>query len=368
MKVPYLDLAYQHSVVRDEAEEMVLEVLRSGSYILGETVSQFESLFADYIGTPYAIGVSNGTDGLKLALQAVGVGPGDEVIAPLHTFKATVAAILAVQATPVLVDISPELGYPPIEHLLEAVTPQTKAILPVHMHGHPYPVDELLYAIHRENVHVAIVEDASQAHGAHIQGRKVGTFGDVGVFSLYPGKNLGAAGDAGVCVTSSDELAQRMRKLRSWEDETSLAFPRGLSWNCRLDEIQGAILLAKLRHLDEWNAARVSQASHYQELLPMDLVWPDRSEGSVYHHFVCLVGNRDGVRTALEAQGIGTGVHYASPLSQSALIHGCRLARGSTHADRVAKQTISLPVGPHLTGGQVDRAASTLMSILQSSV
>lgn len=368
MKVPYLDLAYQHSVVREEAEEGVLEVLRSGSYILGETVSRFESAFAAYMGSSHAVGVSNGTDGLKLALQAVGVGPGDEVVAPLHTFKATVAAILAVQATPVLVDISPDLGNSPIQHLLEAVTPRTKAMLPVHMHGHPYPVDQLLETIARENLQLAIVEDASQAHGAHIEGRKVGTFGDVGVFSLYPGKNLGAAGDAGACVTSSDELAQRMRKLRSWDDDASLAFPRGLSWNCRLDEIQGAILLAKLRHLDEWNAARVSQASHYQGLLPMDLVWPDRSEGSVYHHFVCLVENRDGVRAALEAQGIGTGVHYASPLSQSALIQGCRLARGSTHADRVAKQTISLPIGPHLADGQVDRTASTLMGILQGDV
>lgn len=366
VRVSYLDLAYQHAVVSNEAEELVLSILRSGSYILGETVARFESSFAEYIGSNHAIGVSNGTDGLKLALQAVGVGPGDEVVVPLHTFKATVAAILAVNATPVLVDISPQLGAPSIQHLLEAVTPRTKAILPVHMHGHPYPVDELMDAIDEENLQVAIVEDASQAHGAHINGRKVGTFGDVGVFSLYPGKNLGAAGDAGVCVTASEQLANRIRKLRSWEDDSSLAFPRGLSWNCRLDEIQGAVLLTKLSHLDEWNAARARQAALYLNLVPMELVWPDRNEGSVYHHFVCLVENRDEVRAALLAEGIGTGVHYPVPLSRSGLIDGCRIARGSIYADNVSRTTVSMPIGPHLTDEQIELTASTLVSILRS--
>lgn len=366
MKVPYLDLAHQFALVEDVASQAVLAVLKSGNYVLGEAGDAFEQQFAAYIGSRHAVGVSNGTDGLRLALQAIGVGPGDEVVLPLHTFKATLAAVRSVGATPVLVDSSPQTGAPTVSALVSAVGDATKAIIPVHMHGHPYPVDQLLRELSDAGRTVAVIEDASQAHGAVIAGRRAGSLGTVGVFSLYPGKNLGAAGDGGICVTDSDEVAHRLRSLRTWSDVEPLGVPQGLSWNCRLDEVQAAVLSCKLPHLDSWNDQRREQAMYYRDVLPPSIVWPGPVDGAVYHHFICLVSDRDAVRAHLASREVETGCHYPVALSRTMLAQGASFPIGSGHADAIAGQTISLPIGPHLTQAQLRVVASELLSAIDS--
>ena len=367
MKVPYLDLAFQYRAAAPSLEGRIEQLLASGSYVLGENVSAFESEFADFVGVEHAVGVANGTDAVRLALQALDIGPGDEVVAPLHTFKATIAAIVALGATPVLVDLDPALGHAPVDGLCEAVSSQTRAIVVVHMHGYPYPVQQLLDALHRSGRAVPVVEDASQAHGALSWAQPVGSLGTVAAFSLYPGKNLGAAGDAGVVTTASVEIRDRVLKLRSWTDLEELDATRGMSWNSRLDEVQALILRSKLMHLPYWNDLRREQAATYRRLLPSHVLWPAEPTGSVFHHFICLVSGRDRIRSGLADAGIETGVHYATPVSETVLMRASRASHGVKHANDVARRTISLPIGPHLEEDQVTYVAEQLNELLSDA-
>lgn len=368
MKVSYLDLAFQYRAIAPALDGRLEHLLASGSYVLGENVSAFESEFADFVGVKHAIGVANGTDAVRLALQALDIGPGDEVIAPLHTFKATIAAIIALGATPVLVDVDPATGHAPVGGLCEAVSSQTRAIVVVHMHGYPYPVHQLLDALNQSDSTVPIVEDASQAHGALLSGQPVGSLGTVAAFSLYPGKNLGAAGDAGVLTTSSAEIRDRVIKLRSWTDLDELTATRGMAWNSRLDEVQAMILRAKLNLLPTWNDLRREQAVIYRHLLPPAILWPADLEGSVFHHFVCLVPEREEIRRRLADAGIETGVHYSTPVSETVLMRSSRASQGVEHANDVARRTISLPIGPHLEQDQISYVAEHLNELLSRSV
>lgn len=368
MKVPYLDLGFQYRAIAPSLEGSLEELLASGSYVLGKNVEAFESEFAEFVGVEHAIGVANGTDAVRLALQALDIGPGDEVVAPLHTFKATIAAIIALGATPVLVDLDLASGHAPVDGLCDAVSLKTRAIVVVHMHGYPFPVQQLLDSLNRRGRTVSVVEDASQAHGALSLARPVGSLGTVAAFSLYPGKNLGAAGDAGVVTTTSSEIRDRVLKLRSWTDLEELDATRGMSWNSRLDEVQALILRSKLKLLPAWNDSRREQAATYRRLLPPDILWPADPNGSVFHHFVCLVSRRDQIRSALTDAGVETGVHYATPVSQTVLMRASRASQGVEHANDVAHRTISLPIGPHLEEAQVTYVAECLNRLLTRSV
>lgn len=364
MKVPFLDLGFQYRAISDSVEGNLTQLLASGSYILGANVSRFEAEFAAFVGVEHAVGVANGTDAVRLALQALNIGPGDEVVAPLHTFKATIASIVALGATPVLVDLDLSIGRPPVERLCAAVSPRTRAIVVVHMHGYPYPVQQLTDALRSLDKRIPIVEDASQAHGAKSLGRVVGSLGTVAAFSLYPGKNLGALGDAGIVTTDSTEIRDRIRALRSWTDLDDFESTKGASCNSRLDEIQALILSAKLPHLSDWNATRYEQAMYYKQFLPLHLLWPAASPGSVFHHFVCLVPRRDEVRENLANAGIETGVHYPTPVSKTVHMRESIVPFGSQAAESVASRTISLPIGPHLDELKIKYVANALNRVL----
>lgn len=368
MKIPYLDLAFQYRAIAPSLEGSLEELLASGSYVLGKNVEAFESEFADFVGVEHAVGVANGTDAVRLALQALDIGPGDEVVAPLHTFKATIAAIVALGATPVLVDLDLSSGHAPVDGICDAVSLKTRAIVVVHMHGYPFPVQQLLDSLNRSGRTVPVVEDASQAHGALSSGQPVGSLGTVAAFSLYPGKNLGAAGDAGIVTTNLSVIRDRVIKLRSWTDIEDLDSTRGMSWNSRLDEVQALLLRAKLQLLPAWNELRLEQAATYRRLLPLDVLWPADPDGSVFHHFICLVSRRDHIRSELANAGVETGVHYATPLSETVLMRASRASHGVEHANDVAHRTISLPIGPHLEQAQITYVAERLNGLLTRSV
>ena len=364
MKVPYLDLGFQYRAIAPVLGGKVESLLASGSYVLGENVSCFESDFATFVGVKYGVGTANGTDAIRLALQALNVGPGDEVVAPLHTFKATVAAIIALGATPVLVDLDLSTGHASVDQICRAVTPRTRVIIVVHMHGYAYPVQELSDALTSGNIEVSILEDASQAHGASSSGQPVGSLGVAAAFSLYPGKNLGAVGDAGIVVSNSVVIRDRIRDLRSWTDIDSFDSTRGMSWNSRLDEVQALILSAKLMRLSEWNEIRREQANLYRSLIPRDVLWPADPDGSVFHHFICLVSRRDEIRRELADAGIETGVHYATPVSKTVLMRESRAPDGVEGAEVVSSRTLSLPIGPHLNEDQIRYVAKSLNAVV----
>src|SRR3989344_1883636 len=260
MRVPFLDLKWQHEVIKDNLQKRFAEIFDNTSFVGGRAVEEFEKNFADYLGVKFAVGVANGTDALRLSLEALGIGPGDEVITIPTTFVATVSAIHYVGARPVLADIDPETRDFDFKFLERAVTPRTKAIIPVHLYGQPSEMERVLKFANSHNLRV--VEDACQAHGAEYKKKKVGTFGDLSAFSFYPGKNLGAYGDGGVVVTNDEVLAERVKKLRNHGDVEKYEHDI-LGHNSRLDSLQAAVLEEKLKHLDAWNKKRIEIAEIY---------------------------------------------------------------------------------------------------------
>ena len=360
--IPLLDLGAQYQQVGAELETAVLQVLRSGRYILGEPVAQFERDFADYCGTRHAVAVNSGTSALHLALLAAGIGRGDEVITTPFTFVATVAAILLAGARPVLVDVDPvTLTLDPAQ-VEAAISPATKAIIPVHIYGQMADMDPLMLLANRRGL--VVIEDACQSHGAEYRGRRAGGLGLAGCFSFYPGKNLGACGEGGLLVTDSDAVATAARCLRDWgQKERYNHIAKG--FNYRMDAIQGAALGVKLKYLEEWTEKRRRHARHYDQLLhgigPIERPVEMRGRRHVYHVYAIRSRDRTMLQESLAAQGIQTGLHYPIPVHLQPAYADLGYRRGDFPVSELAaQQVLSLPMYPELTPAQMDTVAEAL--------
>lgn len=368
MRVPLVDLHAQYQAIKPDIDAAIQRVLDRGSFILGPEVEALEREVAAYCGTAHAVGVASGTDALELALRACGVGSGDEVITSALSFFATAQAIAAVGATPVFVDIDP-VSYTLNPALVEqAVTPRTKALLPVHLYGHPCEMDALarIAAARR----LALIEDCAQAIGAAYQGRRVGAFGIAGCFSFYPTKNLGAYGDGGMVVTSDARLAEQLRILRV-HGSRDRSHHELLSRNSRLDELQAAILRVKLGHLEAWNEARRRHAATYQRLIEQaelpHVVTPQEQPGCrhVYHLYVLLTHQRDALLRAFHQHDIGAQIHYALALPHQPVFASLNHRQGDFPvAERIAAQALSLPMYPELTAALSEQVVSHLARAL----
>jgi dTDP-4-amino-4,6-dideoxygalactose transaminase len=369
MKVPFLDLVTQYHSLRDELLPAMGRVMESAQFILGDEVELFEDKFAAYCGTDHCVGVSSGTAALHLALRALGIGPGDEVITSANTFAATPFAIAYTGASPVFVDVTPDDYNLDVELLEQAVTERTKAIIPVHLYGQPAQMEPILELARKYDLR--IVEDACQAHGAEYHKRPAGSLGDVGCFSFYPGKNLGAYGDGGAIVTSNQELAERIRLLRNYGQVTKNVHAM-MGYNSRLDTLQAAILLVKLNRLEQWTECRRSNAQRYQEALAnANVVLPRENAGvrHVYHLFVIRHPQRDALLKHLAAQGIACGIHYPHPIAHAAPFDSARrVPEGVPVATALSQTILSLPMYPELTPEQINAVASAVESFTTCAV
>ena len=366
--IPLVDLGAQHAAVAEEVAEGWRQVLAKTSFIAGPQVAAFESEYAAFTGARHCVGMANGTDAIEIALRALGVGPGDECILPANTFIATAEAVSRTGATPVLVDCADDGTFLiDIAATEAALTPRTRAVIPVHLYGQAAPVERLLPLA--ESTGAWVVEDAAQAQGARRGGRSAGTLGHVAATSFYPGKNLGAYGDAGAATTDSGELAARMRMIadhgarRKYDHEI-------VGFNSRLDTLQAVVLSAKLRRLAEWNAARQTAARRYDQLLAgvSDVIRPRVLDGNehVWHLYVVRVPDRDRVIKELHAAGIGAGIHYPVPVHLSAAFAGLGYDDGAfPMAERAAREVLSLPLFPQITPAQQERVASVLTAALR---
>jgi dTDP-4-amino-4,6-dideoxygalactose transaminase len=361
MSVPFLDLGAAYREVQAEIESAILASLRSGWYIGGQDVEAFEQEFAAFTGAHHCVGVANGLDALRLALLAMGIGVGDEVIVPSNTFIATWLAVSQSGATPVPVE-PVECTYNLDPARIEAaITSRTKAILPVHLYGQPADLDPILALARKHGLRV--LEDAAQAHGARYKGKRIGGHGDVVAWSFYPGKNLGALGDAGAITTNDPELADRIRLLRNYG--SSVKYVNEVKgWNSRLDPVQAVALRVKLRHLDEWNARRTAIAARYAaELAGNGLVLPKVPEWAepVWHLYVVQHAERDGLQRVLKETGIGTQIHYPIPPHLQIAYRDAGYARGRFPiAESMANSLLSLPIGPQLDDASVTAVISAL--------
>jgi dTDP-4-amino-4,6-dideoxygalactose transaminase len=368
--IPILDLKRQYAAIREEMDAAVLGVLAAGAYINGPNVQAFETELAAYCGTAYAVALNSGTDALHLALRALGIGPGDEVITTPFTFVATKEAIGMAGATPVFVDIDPRtLNLDPAA-VEAAITPRTRAILPVHLYGLPAAMDEILDIARRHGLDV--VEDCAQAIGASWNGRPAGSLGTIGCFSFFPSKNLGVYGDGGAIVTNDADLAGHVRRLAAHGAAVKY-YHDELGVNSRLDEIQAAILRVKLRYLDGWIERRRAIAAHYttaiETMSPVGLtVTPPRARHA-YHQFTIRVAERQAVAHALTERGIQTMVYYPVPLHLQRVHAALRLGPGSfPRAERAAQEVLSLPMFPELQTEETDRVLQTLEAALATPI
>ena len=363
VKVPFVDLQAQYGAIRHEVDPAISDVLERASFVLGPQVSAFEERFAAYTGAEYCVGVESGTAALKLALVALGVGPGDEVIIPANTYIASAIAVSAAGATPVLVDMNDAYLIDPAA-VEAAITSRTRAIMPVHLYGQVVPMQRLLEIAERHGL--SIVEDACQAHGAKWQSRRAGSIGTVGCFSFYPGKNLGAYGDGGAVTTNDTAVRDRLKLLRDFGQKKKYEhLIKGD--NCRLDSLQAAVLDVKLRYLDEWNERRRDHAALYDSLIkaagfstPKNL----GAEGHVFHLYVTQVENREEVQRVLSERGIQTGIHYPIPIHLQPAYAELGQGAGSYPVTEAAADVIlSLPMYPELTGEQIRYVVETLVAV-----
>ncbi len=361
--IPLVDIAAQHAETAAEAERRVLDVLRGGQYVGGPEVATFESEFAAFCGVEHGVAVNSGTAALHVALLALGVGTGDEVITVAHTFAATAEAIVATGAAPVFVDIDPETYTMDPEQLCAAITPRTRAILPVHLYGQMASMDRILEIAGAHGL--PVVEDACQAHGALLGGRRAGAMGSIGCFSFYPSKNLGSAGEGGMAVTNSPELAARMRQLA--DHGQSRRYEHAVvGYNYRLPAIQAAVLRVKLPHLDAWNARRVAIAAVYGDALAdTGLALPTVAAGAehVYHLYVVGTPQRDALAARLHEHGVATGLHYPIPVHLQPAFAGSRTVGDLPHTVKAAREVLSLPMYPQLTHDQVECVATQVRAL-----
>jgi dTDP-4-amino-4,6-dideoxygalactose transaminase len=358
--IPFLDLRAQYRTIETEVMDAARRVLESGHFVPGEEVAGFEREFAEYCGVEHAVTVSTGTSALHLALLALGVGPGDEVVTVPFTFVATVAAIGYTGATPVLVDVEPDSLTMDVGRLEAAVTERTKVIMPVHLYGQMADMEAIRQVARRRRI--AVLEDGCQAHGAEQHGARAGSLGEIGCFSFYPGKNLGAYGEGGAVTTQDAQLAARIRLLRDWGAEQKYVHTLK-GYNYRLPELQAAFLRVKLRRLEEWTEARRRHACLYDELLHDEFVVPREIPGNrhVYHVYAVRVSDRDLVQRELHASGVGTGIHYPIPVHLQPAWRDLGYERGDFPvSERAADQVLSLPMYPELTAAAVTEVAQRL--------
>ncbi|MGH2995027.1 MAG: DegT/DnrJ/EryC1/StrS family aminotransferase [Gaiellaceae bacterium] len=354
MSIPHVDVRAQYAPLLDELKERVAAVLDSGRFILGPEVEAFEREAADYLGAGHAVGVANGTDAIVLVLDALGIGPGDEVVCPAFTFFATAEAIARRGATPVFCDIDPAtLNLDPAD-AADRLTKDTRAILPVHLFGRPAPLDELSEAI-------PVVEDAAQAFGAVLAGRRVGSLGTAGTFSFFPTKNLFGLGDGGLVTTDEPDLAERARRLRHHGSRDKERF-EWIGYNSRLDELQAAALRLFLGHVDRWNAARREAAARYATLgLGEFCELPPDDPGHVYHMYVVRSPERDRIVQALSAAGIGCATYYTTPLHLQPAFSYLGYEEGSLpETERAARETVALPLWAGILAEQQEQVVETV--------
>jgi dTDP-4-amino-4,6-dideoxygalactose transaminase len=361
MKIPQLDLQAQYRTIEAAIDRAVKGVLESGHFILGPNVVALEQEVAAYLGVKHAVGVASGTDALVLALRALDIGPGDEVIVPTYTFFATAEAVMMVGATPVFVDIEPITYGIDVAQAAARITPQTRAMVPVHLYGHPADMNPILDLARTHRLR--IIEDNAQAFGAEYHGRKTGTFGDAGCLSFFPSKNLGAYGDGGMVVTDDAAIAERVRMLRThgWRRKYQ---PETLGYNSRLDELQAAILRVKLPYVDRWNDGRRELAGLYdRELARHGIGVPVEAASCrhVYHQYMIRVSERDRIQRDLTAAGISTALYYPAPLHRlQPCAHLCRPGDAFPVADAATAETLAIPFYPEMTADQRQRVIDAL--------
>ena len=365
--IPFVDLKGQYVSIKGEVDAAIQGVLNSCQFTLGSEVVAFEHEFADYCQAKEGIGVNTGTSALHLALLAAGVGRGDEVITVPFTFVATVSAIDYTGATPVFVDIDPQTFTLDVKALKASITDKTKAIIPVHLYGQSADMDPILEIAKQHGL--VVIEDGCQAHGAEYKGRRVGSMGDMTCFSFYPGKNLGAYGEAGMVVTDNPSFARTIRMLRDWGAEKKYHHVLK-GYNFRMEGIQGAVLRVKLRRLEAWTEARRTAAAHYDRLLAGSGVATPKAmpyARHVYHIYAIRTGHRQAWQEALLAQGIQTGIHYPTPVHLLPAFADLGYSSGKfPHAERAADEVLSLPMFPELTEAQREEVAGAIKQLVSN--
>ncbi|HVU13046.1 MAG TPA: DegT/DnrJ/EryC1/StrS family aminotransferase [Phototrophicaceae bacterium] len=369
MKVPFVDLHLQHQNLHDELAQQFQTVMARCDFALGEDVTRLEEEFASYLGIPYAVGVDSGLSALELALRAYGIGAGDEVIVPAHTFIATAAAVTFCGAKPIFVDVNPCTYDIDVAQAEAAITPHTRAIIPVHLYGLPADMSGVLTLAARHGL--LVVEDACQAHGALYGQQRTGTLGHAGAFSFYPTKNLGACGDAGMLVTRDAQIAERVRAMRNCGQRVKYCHEFA-PFNHRLDTLQAAILRVKLPHLDSWNEARMRAAKLYDSLLadcPLRL--PTREERSthVHHLYVVRTADRDALQAYLKTKGVGTAIHYPAPVHVQPfyLVNGVPPA-DCPQSEQLCDEILSLPMFPEITDEQVRYVSTQIHTFFEEGL
>ncbi|MFB6344789.1 MAG: DegT/DnrJ/EryC1/StrS family aminotransferase [bacterium] len=368
MQIPAHDLSEQYQSIKSEIDPALQDIIDDTDFILGDAVKEFESSFADYCGTDHCIGVSSGTAALRLIFEALELGSGDEVITTPFTFIATAEPLIHCGAKPVFADINPETYNLNPANVEDAITPDTRALLAVHLYGQPSEFDALRSIADEHDLH--LIEDAAQAHGARWRDKRVGGLGDLGAFSFYPGKNLGAFGDAGGITTSDPGLAEKLRKLRDHGRDGKYTHSV-LGFNFRMDGLQGGVLNVKLRHLDDWNEGRRQNAAYYNERLSdLPVKTPTVADGAehVYHQYSIRVDNRDNVQEYLNERDIGAGVHYPKPLHCQPTFNHLQYQDGDfPESEKASEEVLSLPVYALMTEEQQDHVIEILAEALEET-
>ena len=366
--IPFVDLKAQYRSIKPEVTAAIAGVLESCEFTLGSEVAAFEKEFAAYCRAEHGVGVNSGTSALHLALLAAGVGPGDEVITVPFTFLATVSAIDYTGARPVFVDVDPRTLTMDPTALEAAITPRTRAVIPVHLYGRPADMDPIVAIARRHGI--VVIEDAAQAHGAEYKGRRAGSLGEMACFSFYPGKNLGAYGEGGLVVTDSPEYTRTLRMLRDWGAEKKYEHVLK-GYNYRMEGIQGAVLRVKLRHLDDWTESRREAAARYDELLVdsgVETPPPASDARHVYHIYAVRTASRQAWQDALKEQHIQTGVHYPVPVHLQPAFADLGYRAGQFPAsERAAKEVLSLPMFPELTTAQCEAVCGAVRRLAQAA-
>jgi len=360
LMIPYFTLSRQYQSIKKEIQDAINQVLDGGYFILGKQVETFEKNFAKYIGVKYAIGVGNGTEAITLAMIAAGIKPGDEVIAPSFTASPSILALSHIGAKPVFVDIDSE-SYCIDPSLIEkSVTDKTKAILPVHLYGHPADMGSIMEIAEKHGIKV--IEDAAQAHGAEYNGQKIGSFGDMACFSFYPTKNLGAFGDGGMLVTDNDEYAETLRMLRHLGQKEEVYHSLIIGYNSRLDELQAAILAVKLNYLDKWNEERRKNAELYNKLLGDVVVTPIEKKYAkhIYHLYVIRTNKRNELMDFLAKNGVGTKIHYPYSVHRQKAYSDFKPLTDLSISEKYTDEIVSLPMFPELREEEIEKVSELI--------
>lgn len=368
MKINFVDLKRQYRGIKKETDQAIQKVIDNSAFILGEELRQFEKEFARFCECKYCVGTDNGSSALELGMRALGIGPKDEVITPANSFIASSSSISFTGAQPVLVDCDPKTYNIDPQKIEPAITKRTKAIMPVHLYGQPADMDSILKIAKKHKL--LVVEDACQAHGARYKKRRVGSMGNVAAFSFYPGKNLGAYGDAGALVTNSKKIADRVRMMRDYGQKKKYHHVF-IAWNRRLDNLQAAILLVKLKHLNQWNRLRRKHAYYYNELLKgTDVVTPAELDGvePVYHLYVIRIKKRDKLQQFLTSKQIYTGIHYPIPIHLQMAYKDLGYRKGDFPVtEECASEVLSLPMFPELKESEIEYIVNSIKAFLKKS-